>query len=56
MQVRPPERAQLPRKLRPPLQAFIRHLLRDVLSQDTLQAVRIVFDDFSSRHRRCHGN
>lgn len=40
-QVRPPERAALTRKLRPPLQAFIRHLLRDVLTQDTLQTVRI---------------
>ena len=38
-QVRPPERMALPKKLRPPLHAFIRHLLRDVLAQDTLQHV-----------------
>lgn len=39
VQVRPPERMALPKKLRPPLHAFIRHLLRDVLAQDTLQHV-----------------
>lgn len=38
-QVRPPERMALPKKLRPPLHAFIRHLLRDVLAQDTLHSV-----------------
>lgn len=42
-QVRPPERMALPKKLQPPLHAFIRHLLRDVLAQDTLQQVGIFF-------------
>jgi hypothetical protein len=32
----------LPKKLRPPLHAFIRHLLRDVLAQDTLQQVVVM--------------
>ena len=41
VQVRPPERMALPKKLRPPLHAFIRHLLRDVLAQDTLQHVGV---------------
>lgn len=38
-QVRPPERMALPKKLQPPLHAFIRHLLRELLAQDTLQQV-----------------
>lgn len=40
-QVRPPERATLKRKLKPPLQAYVCYLLQEVLTTDTVQLVRL---------------
>lgn len=39
-QCKPPARPQSRRKPRPPLQLYMRHLLCDVLDQDTIQQAR----------------